>query len=86
VQCISLFGWLVAGAGLFREKSTAGWFGLREKYCWPVADKPSEQGLWNEQWRYMYTTSTVEQLECDLRYICTQRYLVFCRQPATGAR
>jgi hypothetical protein len=20
------------------------WFGLREKYCWLVADKPSEQG------------------------------------------
>jgi phosphomevalonate kinase len=22
-----------------------GWFVLREKYCWLVADKPSEQGL-----------------------------------------
>jgi hypothetical protein len=21
-----------------------GWFVLREKYCWLVADKPSEQG------------------------------------------
>jgi hypothetical protein len=44
--------WLMAGAGLFWEKSTAGWlrlvaggwFVLREKYCWLVADKPSEQG------------------------------------------
>jgi hypothetical protein len=26
--------WLIAG----------GWFVLREKYCWLVADKPSEQG------------------------------------------
>jgi hypothetical protein len=26
--------WLVAG----------GWFVVREKYCWLVADKPSEQG------------------------------------------
>jgi hypothetical protein len=42
----------MAGAGLFWEKSTAGWFWLvaggwfvlREKYCWLVADKPSEQG------------------------------------------
>jgi hypothetical protein len=42
----------MAGAGLFGEKSTAGWFWLvaggwfvlREKYCWLVADKPSEQG------------------------------------------
>jgi hypothetical protein len=41
----------MAGAGLFGEKSTAGWlrlvaggwFVLREKYCWLVADKPSEQ-------------------------------------------
>jgi hypothetical protein len=41
----------MAGAGLFREKSTAGWlwlvaggwFVLREKYCWLVSDKPSEQ-------------------------------------------
>jgi hypothetical protein len=41
----------MAGAGLFWEKSTAGWlrlvaggwFVLREKYCWLVADKPSEQ-------------------------------------------
>jgi hypothetical protein len=45
--------WLMAGAGLFWEKSTAGWFWLvaigwfvlREKYCWLVADKPSEQGV-----------------------------------------
>jgi hypothetical protein len=27
---------------------TVGWFVLREKYCWLVADKPSEQaaGWW----------------------------------------
>jgi hypothetical protein len=31
----------LAGAGLL---STGGWFVLREKYCWLVADKPSEQG------------------------------------------
>jgi hypothetical protein len=30
----SLFVWLVAD----------GWFVLREKYCWLVADKPNEQG------------------------------------------
>jgi hypothetical protein len=38
---------------LFGEKSTAGWlrlvaggwFVLREKYCWLVADKPNEQDL-----------------------------------------
>jgi hypothetical protein len=43
----------MAGADLFREKSTAGWlrliaggwFVLREKYCWLVADKPSEQAV-----------------------------------------
>jgi hypothetical protein len=43
----------MVGAGLFWEKSTAdwlrlvagGWFVLREKYCWLVADKPSEQGV-----------------------------------------
>jgi hypothetical protein len=34
----------MAGAGLFWEKSADGWFVLREKYCWLVADKPSEQG------------------------------------------
>jgi hypothetical protein len=40
--------WLMAGASLFWEKSTvdllllAGLFW--EKYCWLVADKPSEQG------------------------------------------
>jgi hypothetical protein len=42
--------WLMTGAGLFGEKSTAGWlrlvasgwFVLREKYCWLVADNPSE--------------------------------------------
>jgi hypothetical protein len=38
----SLLVWLVAGADLFREKSTAGWFVLREMYCWLVADKPNE--------------------------------------------
>jgi hypothetical protein len=39
----------LAGAGLFREKSTAGWLrvaGLfcEKKYCCLVADKRSEQG------------------------------------------
>jgi hypothetical protein len=31
--------WLVAG----------GWFIVREKYCWLVADKPSEQGEYQHQ-------------------------------------
>jgi hypothetical protein len=39
----------MAGAGLFWEKSTAGWLlvasSLREKYYWLVADKPSEQAV-----------------------------------------
>jgi hypothetical protein len=34
----------LAGAGLLGEKSTDGWFVVREKYGWLVADKPSEQG------------------------------------------
>jgi hypothetical protein len=25
-----------------------GWFVMREKYCWLVADKPSEQGDYSE--------------------------------------
>jgi hypothetical protein len=44
----------MAGAGLFWEKSTAGWlrlvaggwFVLGEKYCWLVADKPSKQAVY----------------------------------------
>jgi hypothetical protein len=31
-------------ADLFRYKSNVGWFVLREKYCWLVADEPNEQG------------------------------------------
>jgi hypothetical protein len=31
-------------AGLFWEKSTVDWFGLREKYCWRVSDNPNERG------------------------------------------
>jgi hypothetical protein len=31
----SMFGWLMVG----------GWFVLREKYCWLVADKPNEQAV-----------------------------------------
>jgi hypothetical protein len=34
----------MAGAGLFGEKNTVGWFVLREKYCWLVVDKRSEHG------------------------------------------
>jgi hypothetical protein len=38
----SLFGWLVYSE---RKVLLAGcWFVVREKYCWLVADKPSEQG------------------------------------------
>jgi hypothetical protein len=29
-----MYCWLIAG----------GWFVVREKYCWLVADKPNEQG------------------------------------------
>jgi hypothetical protein len=36
--------WLVAG-GWF----AGGWFVLREKYCWPVADKPSQHGVCRKQ-------------------------------------
>jgi hypothetical protein len=35
----------MAGADLFREKSTARWFIMREKYCSLVVDKPREQGV-----------------------------------------
>jgi hypothetical protein len=43
MQTSSLFVWLAAD----------GWFVLREKYCWLVADKPNEQGaLWQPAlWR-----------------------------------
>jgi hypothetical protein len=51
----------MAGAGLFSEKSTVGWllvgggwFVLREKYCWLVADKPSEQGGCFERHAHCY--------------------------------
>jgi hypothetical protein len=38
------FGWWpMAGAGLFWKKSTGDWFVLREKYCWLLAHKLSEQ-------------------------------------------
>jgi hypothetical protein len=33
---------LLAGCGWLRLVA-GGWFVLREKYCWLVADKPSEQ-------------------------------------------
>jgi hypothetical protein len=35
-----------------------GWFVLREKYCWLVADKPSEQGYLDLGWRTLATLST----------------------------
>jgi hypothetical protein len=40
----SLFVWLMAGAGLFREKITAAWLLMADlfrekKYCWLTADK-----------------------------------------------
>jgi hypothetical protein len=47
----SVAWWLMAGAGSLREKSTAGWFVVREKYCWLVVDKPSEQGDGSEMGR-----------------------------------
>jgi hypothetical protein len=66
----SLFGWLMAGAGLFRENSTAGWlrlvaagwFVLREKYCWLVADKLSEQVAWHSypwiSWKFPFLSGS----------------------------
>jgi hypothetical protein len=44
----NLFIWLVADDwcwSILREVLVAGgWFVLREKYCWLMVDKPSEQG------------------------------------------
>jgi hypothetical protein len=36
--------WLVAGAER-KVMLAGGWFVLREKYCWVVADKPNEQAV-----------------------------------------
>jgi hypothetical protein len=33
-----------------------GWFVLKEKYCWLVADKPSEQADYNRE-RILLSTS-----------------------------
>jgi hypothetical protein len=55
-ETYSLFGWLVADGWcwfVLREEYcglvAVGWFVLREKYCWLVADKPSEQGVSNNE-------------------------------------
>jgi hypothetical protein len=41
--------WLMAGAGLFWEKSSwliaGAWFGLREKYCWLVQGRAQDLGF-----------------------------------------
>jgi hypothetical protein len=37
-----------------------GWFVLREKYCWLVADKPSEQVAQSRAWRNGRTYTTLE--------------------------
>jgi hypothetical protein len=41
---MGLFIWLVAGAER-KVLLAGGWFVLREKYCWLVADKPNEQAV-----------------------------------------
>jgi hypothetical protein len=35
----------MAGGWFVLRENTGGWFVLREKYCWLVADKPSEYGV-----------------------------------------
>jgi hypothetical protein len=44
---MSLFGWLVLVCSERRVLLTGCWFVLREKYCWLVADKPSEQAAYD---------------------------------------
>jgi hypothetical protein len=41
----SLFVWLVLIRSERKVLLADGWFVLREKYCWLVADKPIEQGV-----------------------------------------
>jgi hypothetical protein len=43
VAPFSVFGWLVLVCCERRVLVAGGWFILREKYCWLVVDKPSEQ-------------------------------------------
>jgi hypothetical protein len=42
IAIISLFVWLVLICSERKVLLTGGWFVVREKYCWLVADKPSE--------------------------------------------
>jgi hypothetical protein len=42
------------------------WFVLREKYCWLVADKPSEQGI-----QYNIYIYTLKCTRCILYSKCT---------------
>jgi hypothetical protein len=46
------FGWwlvLICSERKILLADPGGWFVLREKYCWLVADKPNEQGA-SGQW------------------------------------
>jgi hypothetical protein len=45
LQLCSLFVWLVLICCERKVLLAGGWFVLREKYCWLVADKPNEQGV-----------------------------------------
>jgi hypothetical protein len=42
-------GWwlvLICSEEKYCRLVASGWFVLREKYCWLVADKPNEQGVY----------------------------------------
>jgi hypothetical protein len=67
---------MVADAGLFWEKSTAGWFVLREKYCWLVTDKPSEQGVRVNRRTCMFRAHT--------QHKCTQATKQSLQLPSDG--
>jgi hypothetical protein len=51
--------------------AVGGWFVLREKYCWLVADKPSEQAEWLLltvlPYVYMFISSSIAYFPNKLR-------------------
>jgi hypothetical protein len=71
------FGWwLMVGAGLFWDKSTGGWFVLREKYCWLMAAKRT--GRYNsislqrrDKWQLLMATASSYSLYFKLFVILT---------------
>jgi hypothetical protein len=82
IEISSLFVWLVLICCERKVLLAGCWFVLKEKYCWLVADKPSEQAADHET-MWCSLTRAIGYMMCTEQHLTLDRAGMLQTQPQT---